>query len=181
MLEISPFEKTDIETFYRYQCDQEICYLSGVDSDDSFDEFMARYEGLLNLDFNEFPLKVYSLKFDGKVIGRLDCRLENDEMEFGITIGEKSYRGKGFSKLFLGEFFRYCFDGLKVKSIFAEVLTHNKRSINLMKRMNGELEETIKNGEKINDMYYDVNIYRFKRESLMKKPEVYGIIVKWIK
>ncbi len=183
MITVRPFQLSDIKTFYEYDLDVEINQAAAVDNDESFYEFKKRYEGLLQYDFNEFPLKIYAIERCNEVIGRLEYRIyeEDNELEFGITIGNKAYWRKGYAQKILEALFKYAFDDLGVKCVIAEVLSSNKASINLMEKLGGKHTETEKDAMKIAGVNLDIFLYRFNSVNFTKKAHECGIIYIWRK
>ena len=95
----------------------------------------------------------------GHVIGhagiyKIDMRIR--KAEYGILIGEKKARGKGYGTIITNTISEYGFKVLGLHKIKALVLKENRPSYYMFKKCGYEEEGVLKDENFKNDRYYDV-------------------------
>lgn len=85
-----------------------------------------------------------------------DIDLQNDNAEFGIFIGEKEYRGKGFGKESAQLICKYAFEELNLHKIMLRVLPFNAIAVKMYEIIGFKQEANLKEHAKIDGKYEDV-------------------------
>ncbi len=75
-------------------------------------------------------LEYFVLKIKNRIVGFLECSIVLDEAEIYEIAIKNEFQGKGYSKLLMEYFLKYC-DAEKVQTIFLEVNNMNYKAINL--------------------------------------------------
>ena len=76
--------------------------------------------------------------------------------EFGIFIGEDSFRGKGIGEIATRKTVEYGFESLKLELIYLSVLEDNYAALNSSKKAGFEVLKTIEKGYSRNNVDFDV-------------------------
>lgn len=115
---------------------------------------------------SNIPTSVFGIEHeeDNVLIGITvlkNINLINRSAEFAMYIGDKNYRGKGFSKLATKETLRFGFDQLNLNRISLNVLENNKKAIGLYEKLGfkkeGVLRESIyKQGKRYNEYIFSL-------------------------
>jgi len=110
---------------------------------------------------SNFPATVFGIELlkEEKLIGYSilkNINLIHRKAEFGILIGEKEERGKGYSKIATSKTLEFGFNQLGLYRIYLFVQSNNKAAIKLYEKLGfrneGELRNSVfKNGEFINE------------------------------
>ena len=82
----------------------------------------------------------------------------NDSCKLGYTLGKK-YQGNGYMKEALEKIIDFTFTSLPVHRIEAEVVTENKKSLKLVKKLNMTYEGIRRESYKYQDNYYNQAIF----------------------
>jgi diamine N-acetyltransferase len=121
------------------------------------------YEKILK---SNIPISVFGIELaeEKKLIGLVilkDINLIHRKAEFAIFIGDKTERGKAYSKKASNLMIKFGFYDLGLHRIYLHVLTHNEGAIKLYKRLGfsieGELIDTVfKKGEFHNEFIMSI-------------------------
>lgn len=121
------------------------------------------YEKILT---SNFPVTVFGIEYiENKCLVGItvlkDINLINRSAEFAIYIGDKDYRGKGFSKEATMLTLRFGFYKLGLHRIFLKVLEENDHAISLYKSIGfvneGLLRSSVyKNGKFLNESVFSL-------------------------
>ena len=82
--------------------------------------------------------------------------LASKRAEFGIFIGESSYRGKGVGKAVTKKTIEYGFKELDLKSIYLTVLKNNITALRSYETVGFKVTKTIHDGYSRNGVFFDV-------------------------
>lgn len=104
----------------------------------------------------------YNNEFAG-LIGFNDIDWTNKKTEIGYWIAEKM-QGKGIVTLCTKKLLWYAFEKLKLNRVQIKVARENPKSAAVPKRIGFVFEGIERSGEKIKNMYYDLEVY-----SMLKK------------
>lgn len=83
---------------------------------------------------------------------------ENAKAEIGYDIA-KSFWGKGYASEAIYSLLDYAFSSLKMNRIEAKVEPENVNSIKLLQKLNFTFEGTLRQYERIDGKFNDLNIY----------------------
>lgn len=106
-------------------------------------------------------IKLFTIFYKKNAIGYLKLvkneRYDNGELQ--ITIGEKQHWGKGYGKVALIQFLKYCFYNEGLNKVYVYVYEWNKRAINLYTECHFAIEGRLRKHQKYFDgKYYDMLI-----------------------
>jgi len=76
--------------------------------------------------------------------------------DFGISIGEKQYHGKGYAQEVMQLLFNYAFNCINLRKICIQIVAYNKKAIGLYKKMGFKIEGQQKEQIYLNDQYHDL-------------------------
>lgn len=110
---------------------------------------------------NNEHCKYWMITVDNKAIGILGLtNIDLITRECGLTwyIADKEYKGKGIGKTVQLNLIEYVFNKLKLVRFYSEVLSVNKRAINLHLKCGLEIEGIMKEHVFKNGEFYDVII-----------------------
>lgn len=68
---------------------------------------------------------------------------DNASAEYGILIGERNYRGRGYATAASGELFRIAFEELRLKRLYLRVFEDNERAICLYLKLGFQRESVV--------------------------------------
>lgn len=114
----------------------------------------SRYENVIQvIDDNKY--------YDIGIIGLFNIDFKNKKAGFYITIGEKSFQGKGLSKPITNQFLEHSFEKFDLEKIFLFTDENNIKAINLYETIGFKREgflrhELLHDGEFINRYYYGI-------------------------
>ncbi|MCR8643403.1 GNAT family N-acetyltransferase [Paenibacillus sp. N1-5-1-14] len=83
---------------------------------------------------------------------------DNGRTEVGYDIA-KDYWGKGYATEAIGSLVDYAFTTLKLNRIQAKVVPANVGSAKVLEKLNFTFEGTLRQYEKVNDTFNDLNMY----------------------
>ncbi|NUU64146.1 GNAT family N-acetyltransferase [Paenibacillus agri] len=83
---------------------------------------------------------------------------ENEKAEIGYDIA-KSFWGKGYASEALSSLLDYAFSSLKLNRIEAKVDPQNVNSIKLLQKLNFTFEGTLRQYERVDGKFNDLNVY----------------------
>ncbi|MDF2699047.1 MAG: GCN5-related N-acetyltransferase [Haloplasmataceae bacterium] len=153
----------DLNILFKFVSDPEIAYYTDFNRDITLDVFKERYEFY----FSEHDdLKIFSIVLDNIVVGKMEIGydLENKTGLFEIIIGNKQLWGSGISKKALTVLFNYAFNNLGLNRLSCEVYLFNERSINLMKKMNMQIDGILREAQMIENQFVDICIFSILRK-----------------
>ena len=82
----------------------------------------------------------------------------NKNCGYGLLLGEKKYKGKGYGSMMLYKICEYAFDKLKMNKIFSPVFIDNYDSLNSHLKfgmtISGNFKSHFKKNKKFKDVYY---------------------------
>ena len=136
----------------------------------NIDDQMSWYENILLKDptWHHF---VVSPKTDESIIIGIVClnhiHTQYRTGEFGITLADEKYRGKGYGKDMLITLIKYGFDELNLNRIWCEVYSNNN-SINLYKKIGFKSEGILREHIYKNGAYLDSHILGMLKKEFNK-------------
>ncbi|MFE4711880.1 GNAT family N-acetyltransferase [Paenibacillus sp. NPDC056722] len=83
---------------------------------------------------------------------------ENEKAEIGYDIA-KSFWGRGYASEALSSLLDYAFSSLKLNRIEAKVDPQNVNSIKLLQKLNFTFEGTLRQYERVDGKFNDLNVY----------------------
>ena len=89
--------------------------------------------------------------------------------QFGISIGEKEFQGKGMATDSMVLLFTYAFECLNLKKICLEVAAFNETDISLYKRFGFVEEGVLKEHLYLENRYHDVSVMRIFDKEFREK------------
>lgn len=173
---LRPHAASDAEKYQAWDADPELAYLNDDDSDQyrpfTLDEAQAYLDEIGRQDARRGIVHfAIEKKADGAFIGYCmvaDIERQHRRCKIGITIGEKSEWGQGYAREALVPVIDYCFDGLKLNRVVAEIYCLNERSRRLFEglgfRHEGTLRQSVwKHGQALDDCLYGLLREDWKR------------------
>ena len=88
--------------------------------------------------------------------------------EFGIFIGEADYRHKNYGQLITNYTLDYAFNKLRLNKVYAKVLSYNKPSYYLFKKLGFNRDAILRDDVKVNGRFEDVYIMSLLRTEYKK-------------
>jgi ribosomal-protein-alanine N-acetyltransferase len=157
---LRPFTNEDAEVFHkginspRIGRDTTIPLPWAVDS-------ILWWIGFISAAAQKMPLSEihFVIEVDGKLAGSIGViNIDGHKCEIGYWMQEE-YEGKGIMTKVVGLVSDYAFDTLKLKRLFAPILTHNKASGRVLEKNGFQMEGTLrkfylKDGEYIDALCY---------------------------
>ncbi len=126
LVSLKEVEPVHLKTMYRWEQNETLRYLSGIDMVRSWDAFVASYDAYFN---HEKPhLKMYSIAYFNRVVGRLEL-FRDDHVYVGIII-DPNFQGQGFGTLVLKKLLQTY-----VGDLYAEIYQDNQISIHLFEKL----------------------------------------------
>ncbi|MEC0239954.1 GNAT family protein [Paenibacillus dokdonensis] len=83
---------------------------------------------------------------------------ENEKAEIGFDIG-RAFWGRGYAPEAISSLLNYAFSSLKLNRIEAKVEPENVNSIKVLQKLNFTFEGTLRQYERVNGKFIDINIY----------------------
>ncbi len=156
--------REDIPILYKYITDNDIAYLTNYDKAETLEEFIAKYDMYFN--GNSDGLKIFSIVLEDQVIGKLEIGYDliNKTGEFDIIIGDRELWGKGLGVKSLNVLFSYGFNNLGLNRISCEIFRFNERSIQLMRKMNMQVDGILREAQVVYGEFVDVYIFSILRK-----------------
>jgi len=93
-----------------------------------------------------------------------DINQTHKKAEFGIFIGEATYRGKGYGSEILRQTLAYAFKELKLNKVYARVLSYNEASYNMFLKNGFHQDALLRKDVCCDKKYYDVYIMSLLKE-----------------
>lgn len=124
------------------------------------------YEKILT---SNFPVTVFGIEhiMDKKLIGisvLKDINMINRLTEFAIYIGEKEYRGKGFSKTATIKTMRFAFYKLGLNRVFLKVIEDNITAIKLYESVGFKKEGVLRASVFKDNRFHNEFVYGLLKE-----------------
>lgn len=147
---------SDIDKTFSWHNDEEISEMySGHPFPVNMEMERKWYDKILT---SNFPVTVFGIEHNGdsKLIGislLKDLNMINRSAEFAIYIGDKAYRGKGYSKEATLETLRFGFNKLGLNRIFLRVLEDNLPAKKLYDSLNFSVEGILRSSVFKNNTY----------------------------
>ena len=121
-------------------------------------------------DFNQFNFEIIDKKND-KLIGH--CGLHyiswtNRTAEFGIYVGDKTYRGRGYGSDALRTLIKYGFEELNMNRIWCEVYSNND-ALQIYKHLDFVEEGVLRQNYYSEGKYWDSHILSMLKEEYLSK------------
>ncbi|WP_252250249.1 UDP-4-amino-4,6-dideoxy-N-acetyl-beta-L-altrosamine N-acetyltransferase [Clostridium sp. ZBS13] len=88
----------------------------------------------------------------------------NNRCDFAHSIGEDSFRGIGLGAILEYNIYDYVFNQLNLNKICFQVLSFNKRAINLHKKLGANVEGILREHILKNGIYYDVVVMAITKQ-----------------
>lgn len=154
----------DIPILYKYISDNDIAYLTNYNKAETFEEFKAKYN--LYFNGNSDGLKIFSIELEDQVIGKLEIGYDliDKTGEFDIIIGDKQLWRKGLGVKSLNVLFSYGFNNLGLNRISCEIFRFNERSIQLMRKMNMQVDGILREAQIVRGKFVDIYIFSILRK-----------------
>ena len=164
---LRPHVPSDAEKFQAWDGDAELTYLNDDDSDRyrpfTLDEArlymadIARQDGRRGVLHFAIEKKAGAAYIGYCMIAEIER--QHRRCKIGVTIGERAEWGKGYAHEALVPVIDYCFNGLKLNRVMAEIYCMNERSRRLFEglgfRHEGTLRQSVwKRGEPLDDCLY---------------------------
>lgn len=179
MINLQPIKIENVRRHYKWNNDREISY---YDSEyphtfENFDSFLTRMKRMIeNPNRNSELFEIVDL-YDEEVIGVIDVYgidYHNKRCFVSCTIGDKSYRGRGYGKKSLELILEYCFNSLKMNKVGATSFDFNETWIRILEkagfRKEGELRNHVmKANEYRNKLIFSILKKEFSSLHLQKK------------
>lgn len=134
MTNLRPIRKGDLKYIQSWINDPEVQYFAQEEYPYYFNQWLIRY--IYNDGINGKRMIFIIEDKKGNVIGELwlyPIDYVKKVAELVITIGRKELRGKGYGKDVINTIKRYCFEELKLDSIYLKVFSFNTRAIRCYK------------------------------------------------
>jgi RimJ/RimL family protein N-acetyltransferase len=162
LVRIRAYEKSDLDAVMAWINDEEVIRNLGA-GPISFPMSRAQEEKFLEAatlsggDPNQKFFAIETLA-DRKYIGGIDVRGINwidRHAEIGITIGDKSYWGKGYGTDAMRTILRMGFDTMGLHRMWLKVLTFNERAIRCYEKCGFRREGILREDRFVEGKYYD--------------------------
>jgi RimJ/RimL family protein N-acetyltransferase len=129
-----PIKKCDLKYIQSWINDPEVQFFAQEEYPYYFNAWLVRYIYSDGLDGKKMIFMVEDKK--GNIIGEIwlyPIDYTKKSAELVITIGRKELRGKGYGRDVINTIKRYCFEELKLDSIYLKVFAFNTRAIRCYK------------------------------------------------
>ena len=126
-------------------------------------------EEFINTSFTD-ENKTYAIDIDGEYAGSISLKEINQKdknAEFAISIREK-YRGKGYGKKAIKMLLDIAFNELELNKVYLNVLSTNKRAIELYKSVGFKYEGQLKKHILVKGKYKNLKLFGIWRDSYEK-------------
>lgn len=168
-LSLRLLEETDEQDIIRWRNDKEIidCFFSykGITSKEHREWFEKYVKGSDRIEF------IICIKSNNKKIGTIglsNIDHRNQKAEYGILLGEKDERGKGFGKEATLALLDYGFYELNLNKIFLKVFSDNTNAIELYKKAGFKEDGLLRKDVFKNGQFKDVLIMSILRDERKK-------------
>jgi len=97
----------------------------------------------------------------GKIIGSCGFNyldFEHEKAEIGYELS-KAYWGRGYATEAIHSLLEYAFINLRLNRIEAKVVPQNLNSIKVLSKLNFKFEGTLRQSEKAQEKFHDINVY----------------------
>lgn len=153
---IRPIRKSDLQYIQSWINDPEVQYYAQEEFPMYFEPWMVKYMYSDGIKGNRMIFMIEDKA--GSVIGEvwlfpIDFKRKNAELV--ITIGRQELRGRGYGKDVINTIKTYCFNILKLESIYLKVFSFNTRAINCYKACGFKLIGKIPNKVTRYSVQYD--------------------------
>lgn len=159
---------TDIPIMHKWECDDEIGRLAGIETPRTLEEMTNGYnkyfEGL------KPTLHLFTIEYAGHCVGRVELGnldTENGHAAFGIVIGDKSFQYKGLGSFALNHLLNYAFNELKLTKLYGEVYDFNVASQKFLTKIGFNLDGVLRKHEFFRGSHRDMYQYSFLREEFV--------------
>lgn len=166
MVKLQPIDLQNVNIHYKWNNDEEINF---YDSDyphlnESFESFLTRLKTVADIHNPASDLLEILDEESGKVIGVIDIHNIdpfNKKCDIECTIGNKSYRKKGYGKAAMQLTLAYCFEKLGMEKVSTFGFEFNQSWLTLLNKLGfvreGELRNhALKNGKYCNKYVFSL-------------------------
>ena len=111
--------------------------------------------------FDEGSVLGYDIFYEGKFAGSIDLHnlsAENRSCEIGYWLG-KDYIGRGIATRAANKITEYAFSEIDMHRVMIRAASKNEASCKVAERLNFEHEGTLREDERLDDVYYDTEVY----------------------
>ncbi|MFB7139867.1 GNAT family N-acetyltransferase [Gottfriedia sp. NPDC056225] len=156
---------SDVPIMHKWECDDEIGKLVGIEKPRSLEEIVQGYEKYFNgLKPN---LHLFTIEYNGVCVGRIELGnldQENNHAAFGIVIGDQSMHNKGLGSFALNYLLNYSFNELKLVKVYCEVYDFNIASQNFLTKLGFHLDGILRKHEYFKGAQRDMYQYSILEE-----------------
>ncbi|MEH7612133.1 GNAT family N-acetyltransferase [Gottfriedia acidiceleris] len=156
---------SDIPIMHKWECDDEIGKLVGIEKPRSLDEMVQGYEKYF--DGLKPNLHLFTIEYNGICVGRIELGnldQENNHAAFGIVIGDQSMQNKGIGSFALNYLLNYAFNELKLIKIYGEVYEYNIASQKFLTKLGFHLDGILRKHEFFKGAHRDMYQYSMLKE-----------------
>jgi [ribosomal protein S5]-alanine N-acetyltransferase len=139
-LTIRPLRESDLEDFYEYRSDPQVCEFQGYApiTRENAEKWLAKLKDAEFGRAGAWTQLGVELRSEGKLIGNVSFKPESDDariVEFGISFSTK-YQKKGYAAEALREIFGRLFETRGAHRIFGVADVENAACVRLLEKLN---------------------------------------------
>lgn len=142
-IRLRPIEESDLEILTRWNYDPEISRFLPEKTALNWDKQKVWIQNQINSDVKEkFIIELLPEFIPLGLVSAINIDREKRELEFGITLGNKSFSGKGYARM-ASELFMDHYLGKGFSKIYLRVFSDNERAINLFEKLGFKEKELL--------------------------------------
>ena len=143
-IRLRPIEESDLEILTRWNYDPEISRFLPEKSPLNWEKQKIWIHNQINSGVKEkYVIELKSEFVPLGMVSAINIDRENRELEFGITLGNKSFSGKGYARM-ASELFIDHYFGIGFSKIYLRVFSDNHRAISLFEKLGFRQKELLK-------------------------------------
>ncbi|MEX2640295.1 MAG: GNAT family protein [Balneolales bacterium] len=184
MVELKPFSLLNAETHFKWNNDEELNF---YDSDfplnlETFDSFINRLKLITDEQNTSNRLMEIHVGETGELIGIIDIHnidIHNLHCSLECTIGDYTYRHKGYGTEALGKALRHCFEELNMQKVYASSFDFNEKWIRMLTKTGFKQEGHLRRHVQKRGRYCDKLLFGLLKEEFLyagKPQEAVGVI-----
>lgn len=165
LINIRQVLSSDLPIMHKWECDEEIGKLVGIENPRSLDEMVLGYEKYF--DGQKPNLHLFTIEYNGNCVGRIELGnldQENNHAAFGIVIGEKTMQNNGLGSFALNYLLNYAFNELKLVKVYGEVYEFNIASQKFLTKFGFHLDGILRKHEFFKGAHRDMYQYSILKE-----------------
>lgn len=169
LIKIRQVLPTDVPTMYKWECDDEIGRLVGIEKARTLDEVVSGYNKYF--DGLKPNLHLFTIEYDGHCVGRIELGnldQENRHAAFGIVIGEKPLQSKGLGSVAINYLLNFAFTDLNLIKLYGEVYDYNTASQKFLEKNGFTLDGVLRKHEFFRGEHRDMFQYSFLKDEFFK-------------